>query len=137
MHSDTYYGQDFSDGLTHWKYIKRYEVGGRYRYVYANKETHNRVNKKFKEAERNWDSAEFFKQRAADTDVNAKNGGLAYRMRKEAQKFNEEKASNAYREAESIISENFFDKKVGEFIESSARLLETGKDFIKNLFKKK
>ena len=34
LHSSTYYGQEFDDGLRHWKYIKREKVGGKWRYWY-------------------------------------------------------------------------------------------------------
>ena len=33
-HSDVYLGKDFSDGIKHWKYIKRENVNGRWRYYY-------------------------------------------------------------------------------------------------------
>ena len=44
-HSDVYLGADYSDGLKHWKYIKRYRGrNGKWCYVYANKETHKSIN---------------------------------------------------------------------------------------------
>lgn len=33
-HSDIYLGKDYSDGIKHWKYIKREKVNGRWRYYY-------------------------------------------------------------------------------------------------------
>ena len=37
-HSDTYLGADFSDGIKHWKYIRKYKgKNGKWRYVYFNK----------------------------------------------------------------------------------------------------
>ena len=35
-HSDVYLGKDFSDGIKHFKYIKREKVNGRWRYYYKN-----------------------------------------------------------------------------------------------------
>jgi hypothetical protein len=35
-HSDIYLGKDFSDGIKHWKYIKREKVNGKWRYYYKN-----------------------------------------------------------------------------------------------------
>lgn len=35
-HSDVYFGKDFSDGIKHFKYIKREKVNGRWRYYYKN-----------------------------------------------------------------------------------------------------
>lgn len=36
IHSDIYLGKDYSDGIKHWKYIKREKVNGRWRYYYTN-----------------------------------------------------------------------------------------------------
>ena len=37
-HSDKYLGADYSDGITHWKYVKREPIGnGKYRYYYTDK----------------------------------------------------------------------------------------------------
>lgn len=33
-HSATYLGKDYSDGIKHWKYIKREKVNGKWRYYY-------------------------------------------------------------------------------------------------------
>ena len=38
FHSDTYLGQDFSDGIKHWKYVKKKMVNGRWRYYYSDAE---------------------------------------------------------------------------------------------------
>lgn len=35
-HSDVYLGKDFSDGIKHYKYIKRENVNGKWRYYYKN-----------------------------------------------------------------------------------------------------
>lgn len=35
-HSDVYLGKDYSDGIKHYKYIKREKVNGRWRYYYKN-----------------------------------------------------------------------------------------------------
>lgn len=35
-HSDVYLGKDYSDGIKHFKYIKREKVNGRWRYYYKN-----------------------------------------------------------------------------------------------------
>lgn len=45
-HSDVYLGADFSDGIKHWKYIKKYKgSNGKWRYVYADKNTHKNISK--------------------------------------------------------------------------------------------
>lgn len=33
-HSDTYLGEDYTDGIHHWKYIKRERINGKWRYYY-------------------------------------------------------------------------------------------------------
>lgn len=44
FHSETYLGADYSDGLKHYKYIKRYRnARGKWVYVYADKNTHSRI----------------------------------------------------------------------------------------------
>lgn len=43
-HSDIYLGQDFSDGIKHWKYVKRVKVNGKWRYYYDDAEYSNAKN---------------------------------------------------------------------------------------------
>ena len=39
-HSDTYLGQEYTDdSLCHWKYVKKYKVGDKWRYVYKSELT--------------------------------------------------------------------------------------------------
>ena len=49
FHSDVYLGQDFSDGIRHWKYIKREMVNGRWKYYYKD-DAYDKANSKFKSA---------------------------------------------------------------------------------------
>lgn len=47
-HSDTYLGSEYDEGLKHWKYIRKYRNSkGKWTYVYANKETHKDIQKKY------------------------------------------------------------------------------------------
>lgn len=43
-HTDIYLGQDFSDGIKHWKYVKRVKVNGKWRYYYDDAEYSNAKN---------------------------------------------------------------------------------------------
>ena len=44
FHSETYLGADYSNGLKHYKYIRRYRNGkGKWTYVYGNKDTHQKI----------------------------------------------------------------------------------------------
>lgn len=48
FHSDTYLGQDFSDGVKHYKYIKKIPIGnGKFRYIYDIKDTYNNSNGRY------------------------------------------------------------------------------------------
>lgn len=38
FHSDTFLGDEFSDEMYHWKYIKKKKVNGKWRYYYDNSE---------------------------------------------------------------------------------------------------
>lgn len=45
-HSDTYLGSEYDEGLKHWKYIKKYKNSrGKTVYVYANKDSHENLNR--------------------------------------------------------------------------------------------
>lgn len=49
-HSDIYLGKDFSDGIKHWKYIKRIKMAnGKWRYVYRD-EKGEALDKQYKDA---------------------------------------------------------------------------------------
>lgn len=44
FHSDTFLGNEFSDEMYHWKYIKREKVNGKWRYYYNTKGLKNELN---------------------------------------------------------------------------------------------
>ena len=51
FHSETYLGADYSDGLKHFKYIKRYRnARGKWVYVYASKRAHDLIQNHLYEA---------------------------------------------------------------------------------------
>lgn len=56
-HSDVYLGQDFSDGVRHFKYIKREMVNGRWKYYYKD-EAYDKANAKFQNASDRYNAAE-------------------------------------------------------------------------------
>ena len=65
MHSDEFLGVDYSDGLKHWKYIKRYKgKNGKWQYVYADKHTHKTISNDF-------DSQKLFVKEASERLLNA------------------------------------------------------------------
>ena len=66
-HSDVYLGADYSNGLKHWKYIKRYRGrNGKWRYVYANKETHKSINDDLRKEQHFLDLAEEMHEKSDD-----------------------------------------------------------------------
>ena len=49
-HSDVYLGSDASDGIRHWKYIRKYKApSGKWVYVYASKKTHQEIERNQKQ----------------------------------------------------------------------------------------
>lgn len=56
FHSDTYLGQDFSDGIRHFKYIKREMVNGRWRYYYKD-DAYDKAKANAQAASDRWNSA--------------------------------------------------------------------------------
>lgn len=47
-HSNIYLGQDYSDGIKHYKYIKKIPIGnGKYRYIYEINDKYNDANGKY------------------------------------------------------------------------------------------
>lgn len=64
-HSDTYLGQDASDGIRHWKYIRKYKApSGRWVYVYASKKTHQEIARNQKQAKKESTRATSYFKRA-------------------------------------------------------------------------
>lgn len=52
-HSDVYLGSDASDGIRHWKYIRKYKApSGKWVYVYASKKTHQEIERNQKQAKK-------------------------------------------------------------------------------------
>ena len=64
FHSDTYLGKDYSDGMRHFKYIKREKVNGKWRYIYSPDE-YNNAQKNYNTAKNN-----FLRKASASTNAN-------------------------------------------------------------------
>lgn len=56
------------------KYIKKYQVNGKWRYVYANEAQHKSIHNNLREAEHDRRGAETFKQHFHELDTDIKNG---------------------------------------------------------------
>ena len=78
FHSDTYLGQDFSDGVRHFKYIKREKVNGKWRYYYkddklnalAKKNETNRAAITYENKKRGYGNSSGIYFKAKGKDVN-------------------------------------------------------------------
>ena len=69
-HSDTYLGLDVSDGICHWKYIRKYKSpSGKWVYVYANKKTHQEIARKQKQAKKEDERASSYLTRALNENT--------------------------------------------------------------------
>lgn len=66
IHTEEYLGAEYDEGLQHWKYIKKYRNSkGKWTYVYADKNTHNNIEKKDYERQRDAKAASQFNAHAA------------------------------------------------------------------------
>lgn len=62
-HSDTYLGEDYSDGIKHWKYVKKETINGKTRYYYSDAEYENAIKDYYK-AKSDYSAAYINKNRA-------------------------------------------------------------------------
>ena len=161
-HSDTYLGADYSDGIKHWKYIRKYKgKNGKWRYVYFNKaknfiDTRVTGNAYKEEAEIAKAQAQAYQnmvddqtQRLADYNKEYADNYIAYKSIGDMQsvyKLNREgkdikKSQKKYMGW--VAEEN---KKYNKLMETYKKkslsgiaqtTINNGKDFVSRLFKKK
>ena len=161
-HSDTYLGADYSDGIKHWKYIRKYKgKNGKWRYVYFNKakkfiDTRVTGNAYKEEAEiakaqaqAYQDTVDYQTQRLADYNKEYADNYIAYKSIGDMQsvyKLNREgkdikESQKKYMDA--VAEEN---KKYNKLMETYKKkslsgiaqtIINDGKDFVSRLFKKK
>lgn len=116
------------DELMHWKYIERYKRNGKWVYVYANEDTHKKIHNHLRDAKLDRRSAEFFKKRAAETDIMKKGGPDAYKLRREAQRNYENTARTHENEAIWLIEHNTISAL-------SKKKIDKAKAWVEDLFK--
>ena len=161
-HSDTYLGADYSDGIKHWKYIRKYKgKNGKWRYVYFNKakkfiDTRVTGNAYKQEAEKAkaqaqayQNSVDYQTQRLADYNKGYSDKYISYKSSGDQQSIYDlnregkdiKKSQKEYMDA--VAAEN---KKYNKLMEtykkkSLSGIVQTtindGKDFVSRLFKKK
>lgn len=66
-HSEVYLGEDFSDGIRHWKYVKKERVNGKWRYYYSDAE-YEKAKSKYNKAKANY-YKDLQAKSASDVDV--------------------------------------------------------------------
>ena len=128
-HSDVYLGQDFSDGIRHWKYIKREKVNGRWKYYYSHTE-YNAAKKANQKAQTNHAKASAAARKAKATyeekDAALGNANMRYQISKipaaleknpikrlKAKKQNK-KYFTEYKKANEEYDNAYWDKRVAE-----------------------
>lgn len=115
-HSDIYLGQDFSDGVKHFKYIKRERKNGRWVYYYSNEE-YNKAKQASKAASAKADvlNKEYAKaSREHSAKLTAHNQAIAkrkmaYGFVENATGLNKRKANKKYEKAQNEASKAFTD----------------------------
>lgn len=122
-HSNTYLGQDYSDGIRHFKYIKREMKNGRWVYYYSHDE-YNKAKKNLSNSKSNYKKASELSRQANETYNNkhAKLGqaNLGYQLSKipaatEKNPFKKLKAKKANKEYEAE-----YDKALKEYNKASS-----------------
>jgi len=131
-HSDTYLGKDFSDGIKHWKYIKRERKNGRWVYYYKDDKL-NKLEKDYLKARSKWESYEH--------PININGFKTTYYKRSE-----DKARKKAEKKMDSIGSEYSYNKLIStrrekkykpiiKTLNFSSKTIAKGKKFFKSLFK--
>lgn len=164
IHSDVYMGTDFSEGFKHWKYIKRYKgKHGKWRYVYADKNTHKAIKNLQKQSSGDILSKDAWKRQynmyntAANSDVYKYTGNpisstsLAKAMNRKKHLDKRDRAARHYAEninraidldlkADKLIDDNSIEKqtknKTKKAKKKAIKAINKGKSKIKELLGK-
>lgn len=130
-HSDTYLGVEFSDGIRHWKYIKKEKMSnGKFRYYYKNdnldqldKERSESFNKAMKEST---------KYSTVGTRYNYGSNKDTVHYQVERKDYSEEKANAAWKEYKKK-SNKWAAAKVADI---PRRIIGKGMAWVANLFQR-
>jgi hypothetical protein len=108
-HSDTYLGKDFSDGIQHWKYIKREKMpNGKWRYYYKNDELDKLENAKLDALNR------AMRENTKYSEVGTKyENGKTIHFQVEKSNYSKDKADRAWARYKKI-SNKFLAKKIAD-----------------------
>lgn len=146
-HSDTYLGKDFSDGIKHWKYIRRERRNGRWVYFYkndvdqkmrndmsnyhTNMNYYNRMTKYAKDdAEKALNSGNYKKY----SDYTLKKGEYSTKANEEERKYNAAKEQyNKYRKKTAVS--RTVSKLTAAVLNMASASVYKGKNILKKVFK--
>lgn len=140
IHSDIYLGKDFSDGISHFKYIKREMVNGKWKYYYKNdrldylKRQKNRAIDDYNAMERAYDtSIKNFKKGDRNIDIVLANRSYANKLHRESsekfKKYNTEKQKDDKRRIK-------YEKYLIKPLNKASDAISKGKTRLSNLFNK-
>lgn len=142
FHSDEYLGEEFDDGLHHWKYIKREKVNGKWRYYYDDSKLRDftkgttKTSKTTDEYDRTITNTTQYKQTndLFDKKTTITSGGTV--LPTNTTVINEQgKLSRIEADAEKWIFDTFIDpRKQAKVKRNVDGAINKGKSFVKKLF---
>lgn len=131
-HSDTYLGEDYSDGIKHWKYIKKEKLAnGKTRYYYTEQEMNEAardVADKFTNAMR---ESNKYSERGT-LYPSSKTNGKTIHYQVERTDYSEEKANKAWKD-HGKASRKY---QLQKLVDVPKRILSKGAVWVANLFNK-
>ena len=143
VHSAVYCGKEVSNGLYHWKYIKRYKGrDGKWRYVYANKKTHKSINDDLRKEQQYAESSDEFHKKA-DRLYNAYDRANKYNVGTEKTRKNTLNESVGYESMsirDKIKSEEYRHSASKKILDNSIdnvnkELIDVGRSFVNDMTK--
>lgn len=137
-HSDTYLGEDFSDGVYHWKYLDKIKLPkGKWRYIYERaKGIPKAASKSIDNARKSIDKALGSNEKKRYKDASAKYKS-AKKAKESAKDYNNKISSNTSipSSVKKIVSDNY-KKKVKEFDNSKTELSKKKDSYSKTAYGK-
>lgn len=148
-HSDEYLGEDYTDGIKHWKYIKREKRNGRWVYYYKDdkydkllKESSNAYANKKIAVNNYYDAKKKYDSLNGPTSINTYKKALNNKINA-AEKANKarrksEMADKQYdKYAKKTAIRRISGKKLVKVLNTSSEIISKGKKYLSNLLKKR
>ena len=136
MHSDTYLGEDYSDGIKHYKYIKKEKKNGKMRYYYHDTDLEDAD----RAAKETYDEAQKLRNKVLKSKDNYEIENLRLREAGESwstTSINGNKSNlRKYHEADELAKKTSTIRNGIYFKKIPSRIIGNGKAFLMNLFDK-